>query len=400
MDIGQLIQQHYSAALACLIKRLSDIEKAEDALQEASIAALAQWPKALPKSPLAWLIRVAYNASIDQFRKTNKLTPQSTMELTEQAQSITQVDYELDDAILRLMFVCCHPAISQENQLAITLKLVLGFQQQDIARALLIPEKTLEQRITRTKRKIKLKNIDFSLPAPNKLSARLPAVLRILYLIFNEGYHATSGEKVLCNQLCQHAITLLRTVCRNFRGQASCTALLSLMLFTHARVNARSENKIITLEQQDRRLWDKNAINQADILLQKSLKLGEVCHYHIEAAISGLHCQADSFETTDWQQICLLYEKLLTYHYTPVIQINRAVAYMMVENWPKAEDILMSIEHSVANYPPYHAALAKLYQHTQRQHKALSSLDTAMQLSKNHAEIAYFSQCQNDIKNG
>ena len=391
MKVTQLIQRHYGSALAVLINKLGDISLAEDALQEASIAALQYWPKEPPQKPQAWLVKVATNKTIDILRKHKSHLTQT---ISEPETTIRQRDdnYEFDDNVLRIIFICCHPAISPENQLALTLKLAMGFHQKDIARALLLPEKTLEQRITRAKNKIKANHIELELPGSNKLIERLPSVLKTLYLIFNEGYHASSGETLISHQICEQAILMTRILCRHYREQSSCLALLSLMLFTHARSLARSKEQFVPLEKHDRSLYNQQTIKQADILLQKSLRMGQVTSYHIEAAITGLHSQAINYRNTDWQQICLLYDKLLTYHYSPVVQVNKAVAHIMLKQLDIAEQILSMIANELRVYPPYYAALAKLRVEQNNIELALSAYQELIELSNNKVEKEYFKQ--------
>ena len=387
MDIAQLIQRHYGATLACLVNKLGDISLAEDALQEASIAALNHWGNEIPKSPQAWLIKVASNKAIDLLRKEK---PQLSVELECITAEIINFDNETSgDAVLRLIFICCHPAINMENQLLMTLKLVMGFNLRDISRVLLTSEKTLEQRLTRSKRKINANKICLDLPSRDKLKKRLSVVMHALYLIFNEGYHSSSGNKLLCKQICKQAIFMVKLLCHYYRDQSTCLALLSLMLFTHARSNARCVHSFIPLEEHDRSLYDQQAIQEADILLQKSLRMGEVSSYHIEAAISGLHSQAKSHNKTDWQQIYLLYKKLLTYQYSPIIQLNTAVVDMMLNQYDTAEATLKLIADTLASYPPFYLAQAKLYLHTNKTHLAIQAYETAITLSHNTVEKTY-----------
>ena len=391
MNFSQLIQRHYGSSLAVLISKIGDITLAEDALQEACIAALQHWPVEPPQQPLAWLIKVAQNKAIDLIRKHKH---QNFGSLNEHSQGDYQLDqnYQFDDGVLKIIFICCHPALSPENQLALTLKLAMGFHQRDIARALLIPEKTLEQRVTRAKKKIKANNIELALPSSTKLAQRLPSAIKTLYLIFNEGYHSSSGQTLISHQICEQAILMARILCRHYREQSECLALLALMRFSHARVNARNQYQFVPLEQHDRSLYDNIAIKEADVLLQKSLRMGSVSSYHIEAAISGLLSLATSYQDTDWQQICLLYDKLLTYHYSPVVQLNRAVANMMLDKLDIAEQILSAIESDLKHYPPFYAALAKLRQGQQQYPLAEQAYRQLIKLSNNQVEIDYFEQ--------
>ena len=391
------IQQHYGEALSIVIKKVGQVQLAEDAMQEASIKALKQWPDELPDSPRAWLITVAYRYCLDFFRKQQNIK-QHQQSLTSYQDKLLDDDYsvlearEIEDQLLQLIFMCCHPAIAVENQIAMTLKMVMGFNVKDIARALLLPQKTIEQRLTRAKNKIDVTQIDFALPHQNKMVLRLPSVLKTLYLIFNEGHQPTSGTRLIDEILCEQAIRLLRSLCRIFRGQASALALLSLMLFVDARNPARSKHKFISLQKQNRSLYKHQQIIQADIILQKSFKLGEVSSYHIHAAIAGLHSQASSYATTDWQQIELLYHKLNQYQCSAVIQLNLAVVLLELGKLAQAETIIKQTKQTLTKYPSYYMALAQLEKNKGNNQLAIQAIIQAKQLSQNKIEIDYFEQ--------
>lgn len=383
-SFDSVIKSAYGTAFAVLNKRFKNIQLVEDALQYACMKALERWQTDTVKNTKAWLIKVATNYIFDEVKKHKP-------DYVEHIDTATPVEtaYEYEDATIGLLFTCCHPSISQDNQLTLCLKWVMGFNNTSIARALLINEKTLEQRITRTKRKLIANKIDISLPTQANLPNRIDAVTKGLYLIFNEGYFGNSGHILVSNTLCKQAIYLTRLFCRTFRGNAASLALLSLMLFIHARSPARETEKITLLEHQDRTKWDKAMIGEADVLLQKSLKIGRPTTYHIQAAIAGLHSQAVSYQETDWQQICLLYDKLLSYDYSPVAILNQAVAFMALHRWNLAEEKLTSLKESLKNYVPYYIVLAHLYKHTHRMKEATGTLKTALTLSKSAAEKEY-----------
>ncbi|MCW8876923.1 MAG: sigma-70 family RNA polymerase sigma factor [Kangiellaceae bacterium] len=413
MNVEKVLQHHYGAALAVLTSKLKSLDLAEESLQEASLKALVKWAEDIPQNPTAWLIKVGYNQAIDTFRKQSREAEfnqqiafsnepyasgqyasgqyangqYASEESQKESESIT---YE--DSILQLIFMCCHPALAQDQQIALTLKMVMGFHTRDIAKAFFIPEKTLEQRITRAKRKIKSAGIELSLPSTSRLKIRLPAVLHTLYLIFNEGYHARSGEQLFNQRLCGQAINLLRTICRMYRAQPDSLALLALMLFIDARSPARGISEVITLEQQDRSLWSHVQIQQADVLLQKSLKMGKVSSYSVQAAIAGLHSMADSFQATDWHQICLLYGKLMQYQPGPVVLLNKAVCHMMLGQYSDARSLLDECAKSLDSYPPFYAANAQFYIETKDPEKAKPVLQKAIELSDSQGEKKYFSE--------
>lgn len=383
-SFDSVIKNAYGTAFAVLNKRFKDIQLVEDALQFACIKALEKQQITNISNVKAWLIKVATNYIFDD-KKKHKPDYVDSVDTT----SPLETAYAYEDATLGLLFTCCHPSISQENQLTLCLKWVMGFDNTSIARALLISEKTLEQRITRTKRKLKANKIDFTLPSQPHLANRLNAVVKGLYLVFNEGYFGNSGHILLSNSLCIHAIYLTRLICRTFRGNTSSLALLSLMLFIQARAPARELAKVTLLSQQDRSKWDQSMIVEADIILQKSLKVGRPTSYHIQAAIAGLHSQALTYQDTDWQQICLLYDKLLSYEYSPAIVVNQAVALIQNNNVNRAWEKLETVADSLTQYPPYFIAKAYLFERQGKFNDAIQQLNKALVHSKSDAEQSF-----------
>ncbi|GHF86844.1 RNA polymerase sigma factor [Thalassotalea marina] len=374
----------YGTAFAVLTKRFQDIQQVEDALQHACIKAMEKQQFETIANVKAWLIKVATHYILDELKKHKP-------DYVEHLDTISPVDtaYEYDDATLGLIFTCCHPSLSQDNQLALCLKWVMGFDNASIARALLISDKTLEQRITRTKRKIKANNIEFSLPTQSHLNTRIDAVMKVLYLIFNEGYFGNSGQVLVSNTLCKQAIYLMKLICRTYRDNAASHALLALMLFIQARTPARATDKVTLLEHQDRTKWDRAMISEADMLLQKSLKQDRPTSYHIQAAIAGLHSLATTYENTDWQQIVLLYDKLLTYDYSTAIIVNQAVALIQIDRLEQAQTKLDNVAPLLLHYPPYFIAYAHLLEHQGCYGEAIDKLNQAVLLSKSEAEIAF-----------
>ena len=379
--IEKNIQLAYGTAFAVLNRQYQDTQLVEDALQHACLRAVENWPEGLPQSPKAWLIKVAANFIVDHFRKHK---PDYIDDID--VANPVNLAYQFEDAVLGLIFTCCHPCLAPENQLAICLKWVMGFNHASISRALIVSEKTLEQRITRSKRKLASNKIEFTQPPTRHLKARLSSVLKTLYLIFNEGYYCNAGDHTFSVVLCEQAIYLTRVLSRSFRGNSDTLALLALMLFIYARSPSRKPEEIVLLENQDRSKWNKQLIKEADVILQKALKLDKPSTYHIQAAIAGVHSQANSYQQTDWQQICLLYDKLLTYEYSPIAIINQAVAHMQLKEWQTAEEKLEVIGSSVTSYPPYFIALSHLYEHTNRLSSAINKLQHAIDLSKNMSE--------------
>ncbi len=389
--VHQRIQAHHSAAQAALLRRLGDVQLAEDAMQEAALRALQRWTQdGIPEHPVAWLVTVGMNSFRDRYRKESRLKalPIDTDFMSEAQSDAEQGDFE--DDVLRLIFLCCHPAIASENQLALTLRMVMGFGMNEIASALLVPVKTLEKRIARAKRKIAAAGIDFELPPPARLAVRLNPVQQVLYLIFNEGYYGSSG-RLLDSQLCRQAIILCRSLCRLYPEPEN-FGLLALMLFNDsrsaARLNARQE--LVTLDRQDRGLWKRGQIQEADVLLQKALRKKQPGFYQLQAAISGVHACAPSSAQTDWREIIVLYQHLLLIKESPVVRLNYAVALLYAGEEDKAARLLDELNGELAAYSPYHAARAKLYEKRQDMGAMQAALRKASELSGSSEVAAHY----------
>lgn len=395
-SVRSAIQAAFRAAQAALVVRLRSIDRAEDAMQEAVLKALQSWSdNGIPEQPVAWLITTGSNSFRDQYRRDSHFG--RVADPTNQALGETAAaDYsELtetgsDEDVLRLIFMCCHPAIAVENQLALSLKMLMGFSLAEIAKALLISTNTLEQRISRAKRKIASSGISFELPRTASLPLRLDSVRQILYLIFNEGYHSV-GEELINAELCQQAIQLARALCRGFPDQEN-LGLLALMLFHDARANARINESggLITLDAQNRKLWKRGQISEADVLLQKALRKAAIGRYQLQAAIAGVHSLAETAEQTDWIQIVGLYRRLLQEQPGPVVRLNYAVALMMANKLADAEKILGALQQELQNYSPYYAAAAKLYALTDREGQATAALKKAASITGSVREKRHY----------
>lgn len=392
--IHSRIQARHSAAQAALLRRLGNINHAEDAMQDAILKALQVWPiSGIPTNIVAWLVTTGMNAFRDSYRRESRGREIVQSGVSHEPVADSEIDdqySDIDDDVLRLIFMCCHPAIAAENQLALTLKTVLGFSQKEIARAFLIKEATLEQRLTRSKRKIASSGIPFELPEGEQLDKRLPPVQQVLYLIFNEGYHGSSGE-LLNESLCRNAITLTRSLCRVIPAPEN-FGLLALMLFQDARAPARldSNNELVTLDKQDRGLWRKPQISEADVLLQKALRRKQSGVYQLQAAIAGLHSLAGSAEETDWMQIVGLYRLLMQHQGGPVITLNYAVALLFAEQLDQAGTLIKQLEGDLRNYSPYWAARAKLAEVLGSNAEATSALKKALNLSGSEQESRHY----------
>ncbi|MCU1257687.1 MAG: polymerase sigma factor [Bryobacterales bacterium] len=339
-SVQQLLRELTPQVLGVLVRRYRDFSECEDAVQEALLAAALQWPRdGQPENPLAWLIRVATRRLTDQIRAqaarrlreqlvVSLIPPDEQIAMAADAGGVNEHDETLD-----LYFMCCHPALTPSSQIALTLRAIGGLTTAEIGRAFLVPEATIAQRLSRAKQSIKNYGISFEEPTVQERAARLSSVLRILYLIFNEGYTASSGDALYRVDLSSEAIRvtrLLDTVCQ---GMPEVEGLLALMVLTDARREARSGvgGELIPLDVQDRSKWDSRAIDEGTQILQRAFSRGAVGPYQIQAAIAALHDEAASTDTTDWPQILRLYELLSRMDDSPMVLLNRAVALAMVK---------------------------------------------------------------------
>lgn len=401
--VEQAIRKHYPAALASLVRRVQSLDLAEDCLQEACSRALDDWSRqGLPDEPGAWLVRVGHRLAIDHFRKQHrwdKLAPYIAheMETAEQnsAHHLEQCAQEqvfAEDALLRLIFTCCHPALAFENQVAMALKHLMGLNLQEIARAFLQNPRAIEQRLTRAKRKISTANIPYHIPRAADLPERIDAVLTVLYLIFNEGYCSSDTDHPIRLDLCDQAIHLTRSIHRLAPEHAETQGLLALMLGHRARHYARLSplGEWVPMEHQDRTLWDQQLIQLADHYLTQALQLGRAGPYQLQAAIVALHNQASTFETTDWKQILLLYNLLQDIQPSPVVRLNRVVAlWYATGDATQAQAALTKLREDqprLTQYLGYHITQAHLLEALNRAEEAQTAYKNALELSANSAE--------------
>jgi RNA polymerase sigma-70 factor (ECF subfamily) len=351
-QIEKIFRDEASRALATLIRLVGDFDLAEDALQEAFAAALERWYAGeLPQNPRAWLVNVGRNKAIDRIRR-NAVFRGKQQELTHElllnaSPPSEFADAALDDDMLRLIFTCCHPSFADEVQVALTLRTVCGLSTAQVARAFLVGEDAMAQRLLRAKQKIRLAGIPYEVPEREALEPRLHGVLAVIYLVFTEGYAATSGEDLMRPDLAREAIRLARLIDALMPGRGETKGLLALMLLHDARRDGRktAAGDIVLLEEQDRSLWDISQIAEGLRLVEEALRMpGRPQSYAVQAAIAALHARAPSYGDTDWPQIAGLYEVLLRISPSPVIELNHAAAVSMVDGPARALDLIDAVE--------------------------------------------------------
>ena len=395
-----VFRQESGRIIASLIRVSGSFDRAEEAIQEAFASALASWPdKGVPENPGAWIAATAHRKLIDAVRRehTRREKQDSLRYETETAGSPSDPDFEeasmhFPDDRLRLIFTCCHPALNREAQVALTLRTLSGLSTPEIAKAFLMPEATLAQRLVRAKRKIQEAHIPYEIPPADRLPERLESVQAVIYLIFNEGYAATSGQALVRRDLCAEAIRLGRVLSELVPDEAESVALLALMLLHDSRRDARIVNgELVTLEEQDRSLWDGPAIAEGLALVEKALKMGRPGSYQLQAAIAALHSQARAPEETDWRQIAALYEGLLELNPSPVIALNHAVAVAMSEGLEEGLGRIddLGVSRALDHYYLFHAARADLLRRLGRLGEAGEAYRRAVGLASNGVEQAF-----------
>ena len=388
-------------AMGALLRYFRDLDTAEEAFQDACLRALKNWPQnGPPRDPAAWLIMVGRNAAIDAVRKTKRETalPEEDQisDLSdaegEAVQALDEGDYR--DDVLRLLFICCHPDLPATQQIALALRIVSGLSVKQIARAFLVGESAMEQRITRAKAKVAGAGVAFETPSAADRSERVAAVAAMLYLVFNEGYSAGYEEQSARAPLCDEAIRLARLLLRLFPAEPELMGLLALMLLQHSRLPARfdSEGAIILLEDQDRARWDRKAINEALALIDKAIRHRSRGPYQVQAAIAALHARAKTAGDTDWVQIDLLYGALEHLTPSPVVTLNRAVAHGKAHGPEAALGMIAPLAARLDSYFYFHGVRGNLLMQLARNAEAREAFDKAIALANTPAEAAHIRQ--------
>jgi RNA polymerase sigma-70 factor, ECF subfamily len=395
--VESVFRQESGRITAALIRISGSFDRAEEALQDAFTSALATWPeRGIPANPAAWITTAAHRRLIDSIRRGK-----TRLRLAETAAPAAAPPEEisfLPDDQLRLIFTCCHPALNVEARVALTLRALGGLATAEIARAFLLPESAIAQRLVRARRKIREAGIPYAVPGATNLAGRLDSVRSVIYLIFNEGYSATTGDRLIRADLCAEAIRLGRLLCELLPAEPENQGLLALMLLQDSRRAARcnAAGELITLEYQDRSLWDTQRIAEGLALVERASGAKAVGPYQLQSAIAAVHAQARTAQSTDWRQIAALYRVLECLEPTPVVRLNLAVAVAMAEGPEQGLAIIDSIP-DLDSYYLFHSARADLLRRLDRNTEAAAAYRSAIALATNRVEIGFLTNRLNSL---
>jgi RNA polymerase sigma-70 factor, ECF subfamily len=388
-------------AMAALLRYFRDLDTAEEAFQEACLRALQRWPQnGPPRDPAAWLILVGRNFALDEVRQRRKhvaLPPDELISDLDDAETalIERLDSShYRDDVLRLLFICCHPDLPATQQIALALRVVSGLSVKEIARAFLVSEAAMEQRLTRAKRRIASADVPFETPGAVDRTERLGAVAAMIYLLFNEGYSASGGPEHVRVPLCEEAIRLARLLLRLFQSEPEIMGLTALLLLQHARTPARldADGGIVLLEDQDRRIWNREMIAEGLALVDKALRHRRPGAYQVQAAIAAVHARAERFEDTDWPEIDRLYAVLETLQPSPVVTLNRAVAVAKANGPAAGLEMIEPLAASLGGYFNFFGVKGALLMQLGRAEEARVAFDQAIALANTAAEAAHIRQ--------